>query len=150
MCYHLLTCHHSHLLGWLWHGFSLHCNLLMRCCLSLRHLSIMLPLVALPLQLPQLVVASPLAGPLMPLGMLTSASQQAGTSPCASATTSHLPLVKNTPPAPNRLFFWKLDAKGWVDKNGSNAWVLVGWYVVSHPPAPAAKNQVTNHISASA
>jgi hypothetical protein len=63
--------------------------------------------VLLPL-LPRLVVASPLIGPPTPLSVPAPASQLAVASICASARTSRLPLIRNTPPTPSRLFF--LDA----------------------------------------
>jgi hypothetical protein len=134
----------SHSLGWLLCGFLSRCNLLMRHHLLTHCPVAALLLVALPSRLPRLVVASPLVTLPWPLDVPTAASQHAVASPHASALTSHLPLVKNTPPAPSRLFFLTLGINGWVDKDGSNGWFFVGWCAVSHPPACATKIWVTS------
>jgi hypothetical protein len=106
----------------------------MHCCLSYGWLLVMWLLIALQpldvpppfiapsgyhvtsccavLWLPQLVVASPLVAPPQPLDAPAAATQCTVTSPHAGASTSHLPLVKNTPLAPSRLFFWMLGANG--------------------------------------
>ncbi len=60
-----------------------------------------------------------------------------------SASTSRLPLVKNTSPAPSRLSFWTLGASEWVDEDGSIAWFLVGRCAVSHPPL--SRHQKSSH-----
>ncbi len=108
--------------------------------LLLRRLVVMSPLIAPPSCLPRLVVASLLVAPPWPLNAPAATSRCAISSPCAGASTSCLPLIKNTPPAPGRIFFWTPGANVlWADKDGSNAWFLIGWCVVSHPPARAKK-----------
>ena len=81
-----------------------HCLLVRRC-----RLVVVLPLVAPPSCLPWLVVASNLVALPQSLDTPAPASQSAVALPCARTTTSHLPLVRNTPPTPCRLFF--LDAR---------------------------------------
>jgi hypothetical protein len=122
--------------GWFLRGFLLRRNLLLHQRLLMRHLVVVSPLVAPPSHLPWLVVASPLVAPPPPLNVPTAASQRTVASPCASALTSCSPLVKNTPPIPGRLFFWMPGASRLVDKDGINAWFLVGWCAVSEPPPP--------------
>jgi hypothetical protein len=116
----------SHSPGWLLRGFLSRHSLLTHHRLLMPHLVVVSPLVALPSHLSQLVVASPLVAPPLPLNAPTAASQRTIASPCIGASNSLLPFVKNTPPAPGRLFFLMLVASGWVDKDGNIAWFLVG------------------------
>ncbi len=143
MCYHLSTCHHLPF-AWLVVAWFL---------IALQPYDALLPFDAPPgccvtSRCTTLMFA--LAGCSITSHCPAYASQLAIASPCTGATTSHSPLVKNTPSAPGRHFFLAPDASGWVDKDGSNAWFLVGWHAVSHPPIPTTRNWVMNHICASA
>ncbi len=100
-------------------------------------------LVALPSHLPWLVVASPLFAPPPPLDAPSPASQRAVASPCTGTTTSCLTLVRNTPPAPRRLFFSDAGRQQMRGRRWEQCLVF-GWLVCCELPPPLLHKKVSH------
>jgi hypothetical protein len=115
-----------------------HCLLVRRC-----RLVVVLPLVAPPSCLPWLVVASNLVALPQSLDTPAPASQSAVALPCARTTTSHLPLVRNTPPGLGRLLF--LDAAH--QQMSGQRWeqcLVFGWLVCCELP-PCSRHKIVSY-----